>query len=74
MGKKITEVRTDEPKAMSKLTSRILEKVDIDKLADSVADQIGNRIMSEFAITTLVDRLLQKVPRRTANTDYRGNR
>ena len=59
MGKKTADSKPDEPK-MSKLTGKILEKLDIDKLADSVAEQIGERIMADFAINSLVDGLLQK--------------
>lgn len=59
MGKKTADIKTDEPK-MSNLTSKILDKLDIDQLADSVAEQISERIMANFAISVLVDRLLQK--------------
>ena len=51
--------KPDEPK-MSRLTSKILENVDVDRLADSVAQQIGERIMTNFAISDLVDKLFQK--------------
>ena len=60
MGKKPADSsKLDEPK-LGKLTTKILETLDIDKLTDSVAEQIGERIMSNFAISDLVDKLCQK--------------
>lgn len=58
MGKTTADSRPDEPK-LGKLTTKILETLDIDKLTDSVAEQIGERIMSNFAISDLVDKLCQ---------------
>ena len=49
----------DEPK-LGKLANKIMQNLDIDKLADSVADQISERIMANFATSDLVDRLFQK--------------
>ena len=45
---------------MSRLTSKILENFDVDRLADSVAQQIGERIMTNFAISDLLGKLFQK--------------
>ena len=56
---KILANRSDEPK-MGKLVAKILENIDVDGLADSVAQQIGARIMSNFAICELVDKLFEK--------------
>ena len=50
----------DQPKLMGKLANKIMLNLDIDKLADSVAEQIGERIMPNFATSDLVDKLFQK--------------
>lgn len=61
MGKNPANIsKPDEPKTMSKLTSKILENIDVDRLTDAVAQQIGERIMANFAINDLVDKLFQK--------------
>ena len=64
MGKKSFEPESkkfaDEPKLMGKLANQIMLNLDIDKLADSVAEQIGERIMANFATSDLVDKLFQK--------------
>ena len=56
---KIVAIKSDEPK-MGKMVAKILENIDVDGLADSVAQQIGERIMSNFAIRDLVDKLFEK--------------
>ena len=58
MGK--TNMDSSNELKLSKLTGKILESIDIDRLVDSVAEQIGERIMSNFAISDLVDKLFQK--------------
>ena len=67
MGKETVEQRknsADEPKLLGRLTGKLvscsLESLDILKLSDSVADQICERIASNFETTDLVDRLLDK--------------
>ena len=50
----------DESKLVGKLTSKIMHNLDIEKLAESVADQISERILATFATSDLVDILLQK--------------
>ena len=61
MGKKTADShKPDEPNTVGKLTSKILENLDIDKLADSVAEQIGERIIANFAMDALVDKIFQK--------------
>ena len=50
----------DEPKLLGKLTSKIMHNLDIDKLAESMADQICERIVANFATSDLMDRLFQK--------------
>ena len=64
MGKKSLEPESkniaDQPKLMGKLANKIMLNLDIDKLADSVAEQIGERIMANFATSDLVDKLFQK--------------
>ena len=50
----------DQSKLMGKLANKIMLNLDIDKLADSVAEQIGERIMANFATSDLVDKLFQK--------------
>ena len=65
MGKKSVDPESKniagEPKLMCKLANtKIMQNLDIDKLADSVAEQIGERIMANFATSELVDKLFQK--------------
>ena len=59
MGKKSLEPESkniaDQPKLMGELANKIMLNLDIDKLADSVAEQIGERIMANFATDDLVD-------------------
>ena len=45
---------------MSKLSAKIFEDIDGDMITDSVAQQIGERIMANFAISDLVDKLFKK--------------
>ena len=52
--------KPDEPKTVSKLSAKILENIDVEMLTDSVAQQIGERIMANFAVSDLVDKLFQK--------------
>ena len=60
MGKKTADnSKPDESKPMSKLATKILENIDADKLTDSVAQQIGEQIMANFAISDLVYKLFQ---------------
>ena len=64
MGKKSVDPESKsiagEPKLMGKLANKIMHNLDIDKLADSVAEQIGERIIANFATSELVDKLFQK--------------
>ena len=46
--------------APGKLATKILEHIDLDKLSESVAQQVGERILADFAISDLVDTLVQK--------------
>ena len=50
----------DESKLVGKLTSKIMHNLDIEKLAESVADQISERILATCATSDVVDILLQK--------------
>ena len=52
--------KPDEPKPVSKLSAKIFEDIDGDMITDSAAQQIGERIMANFAISDLVDKLFQK--------------
>ena len=63
MGKETAEQRknsADEPNLLGRLTGKLVENLDIHKLSDSVADQISERIASNFKTSDLVDRLLEK--------------
>ena len=65
MGKKSLEPESkniaDQPKLRGKLANEIMLNLDIYKLAaDSVAEQIGEIIMANFATSDLVDKLFQK--------------
>ena len=77
MGKKSLEpeskIIADQPKLIGKLANKIMLNPDIDKLADSVAEQIGERIMANFATSDLVDKLFPKIPRRTTSEHHGGN-
>ena len=50
----------DDPKLLGRLTRKLVENPDIHKLSDSVADQLSERIASNFKTSDLVDRLLEK--------------
>ena len=54
------ENSADEPKLLGRLTDKLVENIDINKLSDSVADQISERIASNCKTSDLVDRLLEK--------------
>ncbi len=63
MGKETVEQlkhSADDPKLLGRLTRKLVENLDILKLSDSVADQLGERIASNFKTSDLVDRLLEK--------------
>ena len=63
MGRKTLEPESksiaDQPKLMGKLANEIMLNLDIDKLADSVAEQIGERNMANFATSDLVDKIFK---------------
>ncbi len=52
------ENSADEPKLLGRLTDKLVDRLDINKLSDSVADQICERVASNFKTSDLVDRLL----------------
>ena len=63
MGKETVEQlkhSADDPKLLGRLTRKLVENLDILKLSDSVADQLSERIASNFKTSDLVDRLLEK--------------
>ena len=64
MGKKSVDPESKsiagEPKLLGKLANKIMLNLAIDKPADSVVEQIGERIMANFATSNLVDKLFQK--------------
>ena len=41
-------------------SNKIMQNLDIDKLADSVAGQLSERMMANIATSELVDRIFQK--------------
>ena len=63
MGKNAVEQikhSADKPTLLGRLTDKLVDRLDINKLSDNVADQLGERIASNFKTSDLVDRLLEK--------------
>ena len=63
MGKESVEQlkhSANDPTLLGRLTRKLVENLDIHKLSDSVAEQISERIASNFKTSDLVDRLLEK--------------
>ena len=63
MGKNAVEQikhSADKPTLLGRLTDKLVDRLDIHKLSDSVADQLGEGIASNFKTSDLVDRLLEK--------------
>ena len=48
----------DDPTLLGRLTDKLVDRLDIHKLSDSVADQLCEKIASNFKTSDLVDRLL----------------
>ena len=61
MGKNAVEQikhSADDPTLLGRLTDKLVDRLDIHKLSDSVADQLCEKIASNFKTSDLVDRLL----------------
>ena len=61
MGKNAVEQikhSADKPTLLGRLTDKLVDRLDIHKLSDSVADQLCEKIASKFKTSDLVDRLL----------------
>ena len=50
----------DESKVVGKLTNKIVQNLNMDRLSDVVAEQISEKIMSNFRASYIVDKLLYK--------------
>ena len=53
-----TNHSADKPTLLGRLTDKLVDRLDIHKLSDSVADQLCEKIASSFKTSDLVDRLL----------------
>ena len=61
MGKNAVEQlkhSANDTKLLGRLTDKLVDRLDIHKLSDSVADQLCEKIASNFKTSDLVDRLL----------------
>ena len=56
------------PTLTTRLIDRIMQKLDLDRLAASLADKLGERLLANVHTDTLVDTLLDRYPEEFQHT------